>query len=209
MRIPRAVPIFRDSATLVAHPSADITDTYAFPSPANSNNVVLVMNTYPQLPSGGTFDPNVLYQFKIHHGTTAAPVANGTAADSGLEDTVIQFSVDQGGSGQTSHDVRAVGTDADRFALDRRTDDCERVDSGSTQTGGTNLTVKAASGSTAINVFAGPRSDPDFFDLARFYSIFPDRYYTESRGRYERTLIDKDRLSRLSRRKRLRHDCRI
>ena len=54
--------------------SADITDVYVFPSPANSANVVFVMNVSPLIPAGmGTakfFDPTLMWQFKISHGTS-------------------------------------------------------------------------------------------------------------------------------------------
>src|SRR5438876_4895284 len=58
-----------DTPTIAATPGGDLTDVFIFPSPADSNNVVLVMNAHPLIPTGqsGTvaFDPNFLYQFKI------------------------------------------------------------------------------------------------------------------------------------------------
>src|SRR5271165_4150601 len=76
--------------------SADITDMYAFPSPANAANVVLVMDTTPLiLPGAGStkfFDPSVVWQFKFVHG----PMGTFSA-----EDEVIQVSVSGTGSEQT------------------------------------------------------------------------------------------------------------
>ena len=54
--------------------SADITDVYVFPSPTNPANVVLAMDVSPLIPAGmGTakfFDPTLMWQFKISHGTS-------------------------------------------------------------------------------------------------------------------------------------------
>src|SRR5271156_6352867 len=73
--------------------SADITDVYVFPSPANPANVVFVMNVSPLIPAGmGTakfFDPTLMWQFKISHGTT------------GVEDEVIQLGVSGTTASQT------------------------------------------------------------------------------------------------------------
>jgi hypothetical protein len=62
----------QDSPTVVARPGADITDVFAYPAPDNpTKNLVLTMDVYPLIPSGMatspqyTFDPAVLYQFKI------------------------------------------------------------------------------------------------------------------------------------------------
>ena len=58
-----------DTPDNAANPGQDLTDVYVFPSPSDSNNVVLAMNVSPLITPAqiGTrrFDPNVLYQFKI------------------------------------------------------------------------------------------------------------------------------------------------
>src|SRR4028118_1798111 len=58
-----------DTAENVSRPGADLTDVYIFPSASSDKRVVLVMNVRPLIPSGGagtaSFDPDVLYQFKI------------------------------------------------------------------------------------------------------------------------------------------------
>src|SRR5579864_3654858 len=55
--------------------SADITDVYVFPSPANAANVVFVMDVSPLIPAGmgpsTFFDPSLVWQFKLSHGATA------------------------------------------------------------------------------------------------------------------------------------------
>ncbi len=38
-----------------------------------------------------------------------------------------------------------------------------------------NKSFAIGSGASIINVFAGARHDPDFFNVSQFYNIFPDR----------------------------------
>jgi hypothetical protein len=142
--------------------SADITDMYAFPSPANNSNIVLVMDTTPLiLPGAGAtkfFDPTVMWQFKMVHG------AMGTFAG---EDEVIQLTVSGTGSGQiiTVHGPGKpiqVGT----------------VNTLLPATG--SFAYNATSGTTLSNgiiAFAGPRADPFYIDLLQFFSFLGDRYY--------------------------------
>jgi hypothetical protein len=152
----------QDTPAMINRPAADITDVYVFPSPTNANNVVLVMDVNPLIPPGmGTtkqFDPAVLYQFKISHG----PALGNTAP----EDTVIQFLAQGTGTGQT---LSVYGPGAPR------------------QTGTSSLVLGSQAGSVTYNqastlgngmqVFAGPRADPFFFDLFAFFNIIPDRFY--------------------------------
>jgi hypothetical protein len=169
----------QDSNAMVARPSADITDVYMFPSKnaATPNNVVLAMDTHPLIPHGmGTstfFDPAVMYQFKLVH--TAAIYTPG-AANNAAEDTVIQFSVTGSDGNQTltmygpakpnetglhsTYVTTAVASTPIKYNTP------------------TTFTIKGPDGNTyPIQVYAGPRSDPFFFDLAQFFKIVPDRYY--------------------------------
>ncbi len=159
----------QDTQVLVNHPAADITDVYAFPAPDNANNVVLVMNTNPLIPSGQgpstAFDPTVLYQFQIAH------TASGPA------DTVIQFAANTSGTGQT---LTMYGPSAPN--ANQPTVSTVVVSTASAvvpYNKVTTLTVADAAGNPGVpvKVFAGPRADPDYFDLARFYTLFPDRNY--------------------------------
>jgi hypothetical protein len=158
----------QDSQTLVNHPATDITDVYAFPAPDNVNNVVLVMNTNPLIPSGQgaslAFDPSVLYQFHISHGNL------------GVEDEVIQFVPDVGGTGQH---LSLYGPAAPNSNSPSVSTIVPSTASGTIPYNrSTQITAKDAAGAaTTMQVFAGPRSDPDFFDLSRFYAIFPDANY--------------------------------
>lgn len=152
----------QDSPTVVARPGADITDVFVYPAPDNSANVVLAMDIYPLIPAGMSgnaqfsFDPAVLYQFKV---------ATGVANKDFTEKQVIQFTVSGTGQSQT---LTMYGPAAPNEA-------------------GTTNTLVAKTGtvpfgapttlSNGIQVFAGPRRDPFFFDLAQFFKIIPDRNY--------------------------------
>ncbi len=136
--------------------SADISDVYIFPSPANSANVVFVMNVSPiTLPgAGASFDPTLMWQFKISHGAAA-----------GAEDQVIQFGVNGSGTGQT---ITMYGPAAPKEVATANT---------FTSPAGTfnfNSPTQLANG---VKVFAGPRADPFFFDLFGFFTFLGDRHY--------------------------------
>ncbi len=57
----------------LADPIADITDLYAFPSPAQPQNLVLVMNTLPFAQPGDVFSDGLIYRFRIRPLTRAVP----------------------------------------------------------------------------------------------------------------------------------------
>ena len=137
--------------------SADITDVFIFPSPANPANVVFAMDVSPLIPAGmGTskfFDPSLMYQFKIAH------------AAGGPEDEVMQFGV--------------TGTDANQtitFYGPAKPNEVGTVNSFIAPTGKLSYN-KAATIANGISAFAGPRADPFFFDLFKFFSFLGDRNF--------------------------------
>ena len=145
-----------DTPEIAANPGTDITDVFIFPSPQNPDNVVLVMNVHPLIGPGKgntvSFDPNVLYQFKID--------TNGD----GVEDKVIQAKFS--GTGPTQMVAIAgpikptlVGTSS-------------QLETPHSTKGTINTTFSPVPG---MKVFCGPREDPFFFDLEQFFKIFPDR----------------------------------
>lgn len=151
----------QDSPTVVANPLADITDVFAFPDPNDASKVALVMDVRPLIPAGmykdKALDPNVLYQFKV---------ANGITSGNFAESTVLQFKADSMGPSQH---ISLYGPAQPNEV-------------------GTKNTLVAKTGSFAFDkvttldhgkivVFAGPRRDPFFFDLAQFFKIVPDRNY--------------------------------
>lgn len=164
-----------DSTTLVAHPAADINDVYMFPSPSNPANVVLVMDVdagnTAATASALSFDPAVLYQFKISHTASA-----GLASGQGKEDTVIQFLASGSGSGQS---LTMFGPASPN-----------QIGSVSTVVANTSSTTIPFSRSTTLTVgddkipagtavpvsaYAGLIGDPAYFDLTRFFALNPDR----------------------------------
>ena len=145
-----------DTPAIAAAPGTDLTDVFVFPSATNPNNVVLALCVHPLIPAGGSasFDPTVLYQFKIDN-----------SGDS-VEDLVIQATFGATGAGQS---VRIAGP-----VRPARTGTTSEAMNGHGTTGTLNATFSPTSGMT---VFAGLRADPFFFDLDQFFTILPDRAY--------------------------------
>ena len=143
-----------DTPQIAASPGTDITDVFIFPSPTNSNNVVLAMCVSPLIPTGGTraFDPDVLYQFKIDN------------TGDKVEDLVIQARFEGSGASQK---VMIAGP-----AVPVRTGTKSEAITSSTLRGTFNTTFSPAPN---MQVFAGLREDPFFFDLEQFFTILPDR----------------------------------
>jgi len=146
-----------DTPTIAKTPGADLSDVFVFPSPTNPNNVVLVMDVHPLIPTGQSanvsFDPDVLYQFKIDN-----------VGDS-VEHLVIQAKFTGTGPNQTvavAGPLAPTTTGVNSVLL---------VQNGLT-TGTINQTFSPQPG---IKVFAGAREDPFFFDLNQFFKILPDR----------------------------------
>ncbi len=143
-----------DTREVVAKPGTDISDVYMFPSPENPNNVVFVMNVNPLIARGGTasFDPSVLYQFKIDR--------TGDA----VEDLVIQAKFSGTGAGQT---VRIAGP-----IKPNTTGNMNRLESLYPTVGTVGTTFSPTAG---MRVYCGVAEDPFFFDLEQFFTILPDR----------------------------------
>jgi hypothetical protein len=145
-----------DTAENINRIGADLTDLYIFPSPQNPANVVFVMDVHGLIPAGQgpstSFDPNVLYQFKIDTNNDAR------------EDLVMQAKFDGTGTDQT---VRISGP-----VKPSQTGTSSVFEKALPTTGTLNRPFTPAPG---IRVFAGAREDPFFFDLDRFYQILPDR----------------------------------
>ncbi len=148
-----------DTPAIAKTPGADLTDVFIFPSPnpATPNNVVLVMCVHPLIPGvtaatpAPVFDPNVLYQFKIDN------------TGDFVEDKVIQ--------------AKFVGSDSNQkvqisFGTPTKLGTVTQQLSPDSVQGVYNQKFTTSNGMT---VFAGPREDPFFFDLAQFLTILPDR----------------------------------
>ena len=147
----------QDNPLVELNPAMDMSDFYAFPGSA-ADRIVLAMNTRPLLTPAQTpsasFDPNILYQFKIDN--------TGDAR----EDRVIQVTFRGTGVNQTV-EVRGpmappvIGPNMNTVST-----------SAPAVTGTINSVIGTAGG---IQVYAGAREDPFFLDLEQFLRILPDR----------------------------------
>jgi Domain of unknown function (DUF4331) len=135
--------------------ATDITDVYAFQSPADNSKMVLVANVSglltPTTTGAAKFGSNVLYEMNIDN------------TGDNVEDLVIQFLVQNG-------KVRAYGPIAPAAT---GTTSTIRTNGALTQVDVTPYGTApiSATGANGMKIFAGPRDDPFFFDLARFKEI--------------------------------------
>ena len=143
-------------APAVTGKASDITDFYAFQSPANSNNMVFVVNTQgllaPSATAAATFDPAVMLEINIDNSTTKDAV----------EDLVIQVTFDNG-------KVQVYGPIAPT-----QTGLASTLMAGSKKVEAAISTYQGTpviGNSNSVQVFAGPRDDPFFFDLDQFKKI--------------------------------------
>ena len=136
--------------------ASDITDIYAFQSPADNTKMVLVMNVKglmsPATTATAAFGNNVLYEMNIDN--------NGD----NVEDLVIQFLVQNG-------KVRAYGPVAPATSGTTSTVRTNGVMTAVDVTAYGAVSPNVGTGSNGIKVFAGPRDDPFFFDLVRFKEV--------------------------------------
>lgn len=150
----------QDTPFVELNPKSDMTDVYAFPGAA-TGRIVLVMNTrafltpaQAQDPAQGSFDDDLLYQFKID--------SDGDAQ----EDKVIQVSFTGEGTSQQVQ-VRGPMAPPVQGAMENEVAEVTPAVSGAL-----NTSLGTADG---IQVFAGPRDDPFFLDLEAAFCILPDR----------------------------------
>ncbi|MEO6611497.1 MAG: DUF4331 family protein [Chitinophagaceae bacterium] len=136
--------------------SNDITDIYAFQSPADNSKMVFVINTQgllsPAASAAAKFGSNVMYELNIDN--------NGD----NVEDLVIQCLV-QNGKMRVYGPV-AVGTPGLTSTVKTSGPATEVA---VTAYGAPSITT--ATNSNGTRIFAGPRDDPFFFDLTRFKEI--------------------------------------
>jgi hypothetical protein len=134
---------------------ADITDVYAFQSPADNSKMVFVLNTQgllsPSASATASFPSNVLYEINIDN------------TGDNVEDLVIQALVQNG-------KMRVYGPVAPTV---KGTTSTVLTAGAVTEVGITPYGTSAitATGTSGVKIFAGPRDDPFFFDLARFKEI--------------------------------------
>ena len=138
-----------------ASTGTDITDIYAFQSPADNSKMVFVLNTQgllsPAATAAATFPSNVMYEFNIDN------------TGDNVEDLVIQCLVKNG-------KMRVYGPVAPSMT---GTSSVVRTSGPVTEVSVTTYgtTPAITTSSDGIRIFAGPRDDPFFFDLTRFKEI--------------------------------------
>jgi len=142
-------------APAVTGTGSDITDVYAFQSPANPNNMVFVVNVQGLLAPSGTaaasFDEEVMIEINI----------DNSATKDNMEDLVIQAMFDNG-------KVKVYGPEAPiQKGLTSTLLKSTPIEA-TVSTYGGNPVVGESNG---IKVFAGPRDDPFFFDLNQFKAV--------------------------------------
>lgn len=148
----------QDSPEVELNPRMDLTDVYAFPG-ADAGRIVLVMNSRAFLTPGATaadasFDPDLLYQFKID--------SDGDAR----EDRVVQVTFTGSGAAQQVEVRGPVAPPVQGAMMNEIAEATPAV------TGAIDAVLGSASD---IQVFAGPRDDPFFIDLEAAFCILPDR----------------------------------
>lgn len=134
----------------------DITDVYAFQSPADNSKMVFVLNTQglmsPAASATATFPGNVMFEVNIDN------------TGDNVEDLVIQCLVQNG-------KIRVYGPVAPAATGTAST---VRTNGSVTEASVTAYSATSPSvgtGSNGVKVFAGPRDDPFFFDLTRYKEI--------------------------------------
>lgn len=134
----------------------DITDIYAFQSPADNSKMVFVMNTQgllsPSATAAASFPSNVMYEFNIDN------------TGDNVEDLVIQCLV-QNGKMRVYGPV-AVGTPGTVSTVKTSGSVTEVAVTTTAST-----SPNTATNANGIRIFAGPRDDPFFFDLVRYQEI--------------------------------------
>lgn len=134
----------------------DITDVYVFQSPADNSKMVFVLNTQglmsPAASAIATFPSNVMYEINIDN------------TGDNVEDLVIQCLVQNG-------KMRVYGPVAPGTTGMTSTVKTSGPSAEVAVTAYGAATISSATSANGTKIFAGPRDDPFFFDLARFKEI--------------------------------------
>lgn len=184
----------REAPLIAQDPVADNTDTYAFVSPTNPDNVVLVANYIPlQEPAGGpnfyNFGDDVLYEIHVDND------------GDGVSDTTFEFdfATTLNIPTTTLYNIGTIDSlDADTWNL-RQTYDLSRVADGTRTVLGSDLPVPpnnlgprstpnydalAAEAIVSlpgdITAFAGQRDDPFWVDLGSIFDLGALRQFDEA-----------------------------
>ncbi len=143
-------------APAVTGKTSDITDVYAFQSPTNASNMVLVVNIQgllaPSATAAAKFDPETMVEINIDNSATA----------DNIEDLVIQTTFENG-KVQVYGPANPIQTGLKSTLINS----AAKVEGAITAYGA----VPSITEQSGMKVFAGPRDDPFFFDLGQFKKI--------------------------------------
>lgn len=143
-------------APAVTGQTTDITDLYVFRSPVNTSNLVFVANLQglmsPTATATAKFDQNNLIEFNIDN------------TGDMIEDLVIQCKYDA-----TTNKMYVFGPVAP--SATGLTSKLQGAPTAEVAVTPYSAAPVIATGSTGIQVFAGPRDDPFYFDLTQFNKI--------------------------------------
>ena len=146
-----------DAPVSSADAPADINDLFVFTSPENASNVVFAITMNPLIPpteaAAASFDPNVLYQWKID-----------TNAD-GAEDMVLQARV-IGDGGQQTLVVRGPSTPQTTGTMSMELDETPLISGRVSSASDTEVIDQ-----DGVRAFAGVRDDPFYIDLTRLTEV--------------------------------------
>jgi hypothetical protein len=143
-------------APAVTGKTSDITDVYAFQSPTNASNMVLVVNIQgllaPSATAAAKFDPETMVEINID---------NSTAKDN-IEDLVIQTTFENGNV-QVYGPATPIQTGLKSTLINAAT----KVEGAITAYGA----APSIADQNGMKVFAGSRDDPFFFDLTQYKKV--------------------------------------
>jgi hypothetical protein len=147
--------------------AADLTDTFAFPSPENPDNLVLIMNVHPMAFSAARFSDAVDYTLRIRQIRDAAKLLPEAAGEQTIR---CSFS---GGTLLIAPNQHATCV----FNLAGGTEQLEF------DTRGADFVAGGSARSGSLRVFAGVRSDPWFLDLVKTLKFSSGKALDGSAGR--------------------------
>ncbi len=126
-----------DGPVTTGHAAGDITDLFAFPSPSKPGFLTVVLNTYPFVPSNGHFADKVSYQILIREAKTGSVILTSKGMDFSCSFYTPY-----------DHDLHSVECKSSAGVSAKA-----KVNS-----------VKPFVAGNSLQVFAGLRSDPFFFN---------------------------------------------
>ena len=177
----------REAPLIAYDPVADNTDVYAFRSPVDTNNVVLIADYIPfELPQGGpnyyTFGQNVRYEIHVKNNASNAGddityrfTFTTVNEDSttffnirlGLQNLKTTYTLERGINGSFTTIVTNGIVPPNNIGP-------RSIENGTVGLGGVYETIAAnaiTTASTGERVFCGPRDDPFFVDLGGVFDV--------------------------------------